>query len=49
MDNSKNEKPKNKSFFSRMFEKLDKKIEEKSKAASCCSNKSDKGQNKCCS
>ena len=42
-------KPK-KGFFARLFDKLDKKIEEKAKAGSCCC-KSDgsEGKKSCCS
>lgn len=43
------EKKEKKGFFSRMFEKLDKKIEEKAKESKCCSG-SDKSKGKsCCS
>ena len=37
-----------KGFFSGMFEKLDKKMEEKAKSGPCCKS-SDKGGNSCCS
>ena len=43
------EKKTKKGFFSRMFEKLDKKMEEKSKSGSCCRKPSDKGGSSCCS
>ena len=45
---NKSEVKKKKGFFSRLIEKLDQKMEEKAKAASCCckSNKKDKS---CCS
>jgi len=43
------EKKTKKGFFSRMFEKLDKKMEEKAKSKSCCCKPSDKGGNSCCS
>jgi len=38
-----------KGFFCRMFEKLDKKMEEKAKSGPCCSKPSDKGGSSCCS
>ena len=40
---------KKKSFFARLFDKLDKKMEEKSKSGSCCCKPSDKGDSSCCS
>jgi hypothetical protein len=43
------EKKTKKGFFSRMFEKLDKKMEEKAKSQPCCSKPSDKGGGSCCS
>lgn len=48
MKNETEEKKTKKGFFSRMFEKLDKKIEEKVKSQSCC-KPSDKGGSSCCS
>ncbi|MBU1913209.1 MAG: hypothetical protein KKB22_06745 [Candidatus Omnitrophica bacterium] len=42
------EKKTKKGFFSRMFEKLDKKMEEKAKSGPCC-KPSDKGGGSCCS
>ncbi|MDD5518953.1 MAG: hypothetical protein PHV98_06355 [Candidatus Omnitrophica bacterium] len=40
--------PKKKCFFARMFEKLDKKMEEKARAKGCCCRPSDKGNDSCC-
>lgn len=49
-DNKNNAKEtKKKSFFARMFEKLDKKMEEKAKSGSCCCKPSDKKDGSCCS
>ncbi len=38
---------KKKGFIARLIEKLDKKMEEKSKSAGCCSTSKDKGSS-CC-
>jgi len=38
---------KKKGFIARLMEKLDKKLEEKSKSAGCCSSSKDKGSS-CC-
>ncbi len=38
---------KKKGFFGRMMDKLDKKLEEKSKKTSCCGSDKDKGSS-CC-
>jgi len=38
-----------KSFFAKVFEKLDKKMEEKAKSKTCCCKASDKESNSCCS
>ncbi len=44
----KSDKNKKKSFFARLMDKLDKKIEEKSQSTSCCGSKAkDKGKS-CC-
>ena len=40
---------KKKSFFVRLFDKLDKKMKEKAKSGSCCCKSSDKGDGSCCS
>ena len=40
---------KKKSFFAKVFEKLDKKMQEKAKSAPCCCKPRDKGDNSCCS
>lgn len=40
---------KKRSFFARLFDKLDKKMEEKAKSSPCCCKPSDKGGNSCCS
>ena len=45
--NKKNSKIK--TFLRGLFEKLDKKMEEKAKAKSCCCKPSDKEKNSCCS
>ena len=51
MDNNDNKAKENKkkSFFGRLFDKLDKKLEEKAKSQPCCSKPSDKGGKSCCS
>lgn len=41
--------PKKKSFFARLFDKLDKKMKEKAKSNPCCCKPSDKGGGSCCS
>ena len=38
-----------KQFFTRLFEQLDKKMEEKAKSQPCCCKPSDKEKNSCCS
>jgi hypothetical protein len=43
------EKKTKKGFFSRMFEKLDRKMEEKAKSQPCCPKPTDKGGGSCCS
>ena len=35
-------------FLARMIDKLDKKMQEKTKSGSCCSGKGNKGKNSCC-
>ena len=42
-------KPKKQGFFSRLIEKLDKKMKEKAKAKPCCENKGKSGDSPCCS
>ncbi len=42
-------KGKVKTFFRGLFEKLDKKMEEKAKSTSCCCKPSNKEKNSCCS
>jgi hypothetical protein len=39
----------NKGFFAKLFDKLDKKMEEKSKLPSCCCCQDNKDKNSCCS
>ena len=50
MENNSNKAKENKkkSFFARLFDRLDKKMEEKAKSQPCC-KPSDKGGNSCCS
>lgn len=43
------EKKTKKGFFSRMFDKLDKKMEEKSKESKCCSGSGKNNGKPCCS
>ncbi len=38
-----------KGFFPRMFDKLDKKMEEKAKSQPCCNQQNNSGKNSCCS
>ena len=47
-DNKTNQSGK-KSFFTWVFDKLDKKLEEKAKSQPCCSQPKDKGGKSCCS
>ena len=50
MENNPEGKRVKKGFFVRWFEKLDKKIEAKAKAGSCCCKNDDQGEKKsCCS
>ncbi len=42
------EKKTKKGFFSRMFDKLDKKMEEKAKSTPCCNGKNNSGKDPCC-
>ena len=49
MEDKLEEKKTKKGFFARMFEKLDKKMEEKAKSQPCCSKPSNKGGSSCCS
>ena len=37
-----------KGFFARIIDKLDKLMQEKTKSASCCGGKGNKGKNSCC-
>lgn len=46
--NKENENKKE-SFFAKVFEKLDKKMEKKAKSRACCSSSSGKEKNSCCS
>lgn len=46
--NTENNSNKAKGFFGRMIEKLDKKLEEKSKKTSCCSSKDKEKGSSCC-
>lgn len=50
MENNSNKAKENKkkSFFARLFDRLDKKMEKKAKSQPCC-KPSDKGGNSCCS
>ena len=48
MENNQKEQPKKKGFFKALFEKLDKKMEEKSKNSGCCCSKDKQGDNSCC-
>ncbi len=44
-----NKEEKKKGFFARLFEKIDKKLEAKSKQSGCCCNsKDDNGEDSCC-
>jgi len=43
------DKIKKKGFIGRLIEKLDKKMEEKSKAKPCCDNKDESKGKSCCS
>jgi hypothetical protein len=50
MESKPEEKNAKKGFFSRLIDKLDKKLQEKANSSSCCCNKSnDKGNKSCCS
>lgn len=46
---NKEKENKKKSFFAGLFEKLDKKMEEKAKSKPCCCKPTDKENNSCCS
>jgi len=47
---AKDRKPgKVKRLFLQLFDKIDKKLEEKAKSQTCCCKPSDKGGNSCCS
>lgn len=48
-DNNNAKKSSKKSFFARLFDKLDKKIEEKAKNSKSCCNNSKPGDKSCCS
>ncbi len=48
-DNTGNKKGKVRTFFKGLFEKMDKKMEEKAKSKPCCCGPSDKEKNSCCS
>jgi len=49
MEGKQEERKSKKGFFSRMFDKLDKKMEEKAKSSPCCCKPTDKGNKTCCS
>lgn len=50
MEGKPEEKKSKKGFFTRLLDKLDKKIEEKAKSSSCCCKGNDnEGKNSCCS
>jgi hypothetical protein len=49
MKNKDDQKQAKKGFFARIIDKLDKKMQEKAKSASCCSGQKNKGKNSCCS
>jgi hypothetical protein len=49
MEGKPEEKKSKKGIFSRMFDKLDKLMEEKSKSSSCCCKPSNKENKSCCS
>ena len=48
-DNGSKKSGKVKTFLGGLFEKLDKKMEERAKAKPCCCKPSDKEKNSCCS
>ena len=50
MENKSEEKKTKKGFFAKLFDKLDKKMEEKAKSGSCGCKNDGRGENKsCCS
>ncbi len=49
MDKQEKKVNKVKGFFKGIFDKLDKKIEEKAKSSPCCCKPSGKDKNSCCS
>jgi len=50
MENKSEEIKSNKGFFAKLFDKLDKKMEEKAKSGSCCGKGDDRKEKKsCCS
>jgi len=48
MSEENSEKPKKKSFIAMLFEKLDKRMEEKAKSKPCCCKPEDKEGKSCC-
>lgn len=48
-NDNKSKDDRKKSFFARLLDKLDKKMEEKAKSLPCCPKPLDKGGNSCCS
>jgi len=50
MEKSRNKnETKKKSFFAKVFEKLDRKMQDKAKSQNSCCGPSNKGNNSCCS
>ncbi len=49
MENKPVEKKIKKGFLARLFDKLDKKMEEKAKSPCCCKGNTDEGKKSCCS
>jgi hypothetical protein len=49
MKNKPDEKKSAKGFFAKLFDKLDKKMEEKSRFGYSCKNDDNEGKNSCCS
>lgn len=49
MKDNREEKKAKRGFFARIFDKLDKKLEEKAKSSSCCNKQDNSGQKSCCS
>ena len=49
MENKSGEKKSEKGFFAKLFDKLDKKMQEKAKSSSCCKGDNREGEKSCCS